>query len=96
MHKALGYHSPPLKTVCLFLYWFKKLFMFKYDNIVYLCDNGRGSALNIIREGGPPEKKGRLKLLFEHTCAYARWALMHRFASVCPSVCGLTKIQTRN
>ena len=38
--------------------------------------------------------------LIEHTCAYAQWALMHRFASVClsvrPSVCGLTKIQTRN
>ncbi len=24
---------------------------------------------------------------FEHTCAYARWALMHRFLSVRPSVC---------
>ncbi len=25
-------------------------------------------------------------MIFEHTCAYARWALMHRFLSVCPSV----------
>ncbi len=31
----------------------------------------------------------------EHACAYARWAHMHRFLSVCPSVCDLTKIQTR-
>ena len=28
--------------------------------------------------------------VFEHTCAYARWAHMHRFLSVCD----LTKIQT--
>ena len=33
--------------------------------------------------------------IFEHTCAYARWAYMHRFASVRLSVCDLTKIQTR-
>ncbi len=26
-------------------------------------------------------------ILFEHTCAYARWAQMHRFLSVRPSVC---------
>ena len=25
-------------------------------------------------------------VIFEHTCAYARWAHMHRFLSVCPSV----------
>ena len=29
-----------------------------------------------------------LAAIFEHTCAYARWALMHHFASVCPSVTG--------
>ncbi len=34
-------------------------------------------------------------VLFEHTCAYARWAYMHRFLSVHLSVCHLTKIQTR-
>ncbi len=28
--------------------------------------------------------------IFEHTCAYARWAHMHRFLSVCD----WTKIQT--
>ncbi len=33
--------------------------------------------------------------IFEPTCAYARWAHMHRFLSVCLSVCNLTKIQTR-
>ncbi len=27
-----------------------------------------------------------LVVIFEHTCAYARWAHMHRFLSVCPSV----------
>ncbi len=27
------------------------------------------------------------RVLFEHTCASARWALMHRFLSVCLSVC---------
>ncbi len=25
-------------------------------------------------------------LFFEHTCAYARWAHMHRFLSDCPSI----------
>ena len=34
------------------------------------------------------------KTIFEHTYAYARWAHMHRFQSVCPSVrCHLTKTQ---
>ncbi len=28
----------------------------------------------------------RFGTLFEHTCAYARWALIHRFLSVCLSV----------
>ncbi len=31
--------------------------------------------------------------VFEHTCACARWAHMHRFVSVCRD---WTKIQTRN
>ncbi len=34
----------------------------------------------------------RRSLLFEHTCAYARWALMHRFLSVCH----FTKNKTRS
>ncbi len=42
---------------------------------------------------------GATRQFFEHTCAYARWAHRHRFASVClsvcPSVCDWTKIQTR-
>ncbi len=33
--------------------------------------------------------------IFEPTCAYARWAHMHRFLSVCPSECHWTKNQTR-
>ncbi len=44
-------------------------------------------------------KSAQQRLLIEHTCAYARWAHMHRFLyvrlSVCLSVCDLTKIQTR-
>ncbi len=36
--------------------------------------------------------KSYFLLIFEHTCAYARWAHMHRFLSVCPSVCDWTKI----
>ena len=36
--------------------------------------------------------------IFEHTCAYAWWALRHHFLSVCPSVClsvcDWTKMQT--
>ena len=31
---------------------------------------------------------------FEPICAYALWAHLHGFASFCPSVCDLTKIQT--
>ena len=27
-----------------------------------------------------------IEYIFEHTCAYARWAHMHHFLSVCPSV----------
>ncbi len=34
-----------------------------------------------------------INTLFEHTRAYAWWALMHRFLSV---VCDLTKIHTRH
>ncbi len=34
-------------------------------------------------------------LVFEHSCAHARWAHMHRFVSVSLSVRDLTKIQTR-
>ncbi len=33
--------------------------------------------------------------MFEPTCAYAWWAHMHCFPSVCPSVCHWTKNQTR-
>ena len=36
------------------------------------------------------------KPVFEPTCAYARWALMHCILYVCLSVCDLTKIQTRS
>ncbi len=32
--------------------------------------------------------------IFEPTCAYARWTLMHRFLSVCLSGWDVTKIQT--
>ncbi len=31
--------------------------------------------------------------IFEHTCAYAQWALMHHFLSVRPSICDWTKIK---
>ncbi len=36
---------------------------------------------------GRSEKFRNSFSIFEHTCAYARWALIPRFASVCPSVC---------
>ncbi len=35
-------------------------------------------------------------LIFEHTCAFARWAHMDRFLSVCPSVCNWTKLLDQN
>ncbi len=34
-----------------------------------------------------PLGQKRVIQIFEHTCAYARWALMHGFLSVRPSVC---------
>ena len=36
--------------------------------------------------------KCRIVPVFEHTCAYAQWANMHRFLSVHLSVCDWTKI----
>ncbi len=32
--------------------------------------------------------------VFEHTCAYARWAHMHRFLSVCLVVCHLPNFES--
>ena len=32
-------------------------------------------------------KKEEINVLFEPTCANARWALMSHFLSVCPPVC---------
>ena len=40
------------------------------------------------------EKKSSIFSFFEPSCAYAWWALMHRFLSVCLSGCDVTKIQT--
>ena len=46
---------------------------------------GRGPSQ---RAGNRPKfAKISCTRIFEHTCAYARWALMHCFLSVCPSVC---------
>ncbi len=34
------------------------------------------------------QNDGLFLCIFEHTCAYARWALIRHFASGCPSVTG--------
>ncbi len=50
---------------------------------------------SVLVSYGPAESQPHH--FFEHTCAYARWAHMHRFLSVRLSVCrDLTKIQTRS
>ncbi len=51
-------------------------------------------ANSLICQNGMEQhpKRTMLRLIFEPTCAYARWALMHQVLSVCLSVCDLTKL----
>ena len=56
----------------------------KIIDMTALCGNKKNRNL--------PGHRTNHDLIFEPTCAYARWALMHRIAYVCD----LTKIQTRS
>ena len=59
--------------------------------IFYLfCPHTHNTAglftLTLQREMGCENRKKKLFIFIEPTCAYARWALMHRFLSVCLDV----------
>ena len=58
------------------------------------CDTGWACVSMLVR--GSPGTSREIQanpvsqpsdMVFEHTCAYARWAVRHHFLSDCPSVC---------
>ncbi len=67
----------------------KKIFVFRVTRPIHVKNPRPKKVFLTFRQ------KSVFGLVFEHTCAYARWALMHHFLSVCLSVRNLTKIQTR-